>query len=97
MKKYPQAQAAERVAASLDQNVAQTLSIDASYKREQKQALSEHVEDKPTDAPLDPIAMLNDPDFAAKEKALVRRLDMILIPCLWIPYFHDYLDRNNIA
>ena len=97
MKDNPQAQAAEHVAASLDQNVAQRQSIDASYKREQKQALSEHVEDKPSEVPLDPIAMLNDPDFAAKEKALVRLLDMTFIPCLWILYFHNYLDRNNIA
>jgi hypothetical protein len=52
---------------------------------------SEHVEDIPS------IAMLNDQDFAAKEKALVRRPDMTFIPCLWILYLHDYLDRNNSA
>jgi hypothetical protein len=89
-----QAGAAEHVAAGLDSNVARNHSIDDSG---QKQALSEHVEDKPSDEPLDPISMLNDPDFAAKEKALVRRLDMTFIPVLWILYFHNYLDRNNIA
>ena len=97
MRENPPAQAAEHVAASLDYNVARSQSIGASCEREQKQTLSEHVEDKPSETPLDPIAMLNDPDFAAKEKALVRRLDMTFIPCLWILYFHNYLDRNNIA
>ena len=93
----PPAQAAEHVAAGIDQNVARSQSIDAAHERDQKHALSEHIEDKPSEAPLDPIAMLNDPDFAVKEKALVRRLDMTFIPCLWILYFHNYLDRNNIA
>jgi hypothetical protein len=97
MKDNPPAQATEHVAASLDHNVARSQSIGASCEREQKQALSEHVEDKPPEAPLDPIAMLNDPDFAAKERALVRCLDMTFIPCLWILYFHNYLGRNNIA
>jgi hypothetical protein len=85
----PQASTVERVAARLDGNVARSHSVDDDSG--QKQPLSEHVEDKPS------IAMLNDPDFAAKEKALVRRLDMTFTPCLWILYFHDYLDRNNSA
>lgn len=97
MKENPQAQAAERIAAAFDRNAARSQSINADYGHDQKQTFSEHVEDKPSEAPLDPIAMLNDPNFAAKEKALVRRLDMTFIPCLWILYFHNYLDRNNIA
>jgi hypothetical protein len=90
-----QAGTIEHVAAGLDSNVARSHSVvDDSG---QKQTLSEHVEDKSSDEPLNAIAMLNDPDFAAKGKALVRRLDMTFIPCLWILYFHNYLDRNNIA
>jgi hypothetical protein len=84
----PQASTVEHVAAGLDGN-ASSHSVDDDSG--QKQSLSEHVEDKPS------IAMLNDPDFAANEKALVRRLDMTFIPCLWILYLHDYLDRNNSA
>ena len=91
----PQASTVEHLAAGLDSNVARSHAVDDCG---QKQALSEHIEDKPSDEePLDAIAMLNDPDFAAKEKALVRRLDTNFIPCLWILYFHNYLDRNNIA
>lgn len=97
MEENPPAQVTEHVAASFDHDVARSQSVNAAYEREQKQALSEHVEDKPSEAPLDPIALLNDPDVAAKEKALVRRLDMTFIPCLWILYFHNYLDMNNIA
>lgn len=85
----PQASTVEHVAAGLDGN-ARSHSVDDDDSG-QKQSLSEHVEDKPS------IAMLNDPDFAAKEKALVRRLDMTFISCLWILYFHNYLDRNNSA
>jgi hypothetical protein len=92
----PQASTVEHVAAGLDSNVARSHSVDDSGQK--KQVLSEHIEDKPSkEEPLDAIAMLNDPDFAAKEKALVRRLNMTFIPCLWILYFHNYLDRNNIA
>jgi hypothetical protein len=90
-----QAGTVEHVAAGLDSNVARSHSVvDDSG---QKQTLSEHVEDKPSDEPLNAIAMLNDPDFAAKEKAPVRHLDMTFIPCLWILYFHDYLYSNNIT
>jgi hypothetical protein len=79
----PQANTVEHLAAGLDSNVARNHSINDSGQK--KQALSEHVEDKPADEePLDAIAMLNDPDFAAKEKALVRRLDMTFIPVLWV-------------
>lgn len=71
----------EHVAAGLDSNVARSHSIDDSGR--EKPGISEYVEDKPSEQPLDAIAMLNDPDFAAKERALVRRLDMTFIPCLW--------------
>ena len=38
-----------------------------------------------------------DPEWRRKEKKLVRRLDMTLMPTVWILYLFNYLDRNNIA
>lgn len=46
---------------------------------------------------VDPEVIRSDPEWQAKEKALVRRLDITFMPLLWILYFHNYLDRNNIA
>ena len=48
-------------------------------------------------APLNALEALHDPDIEAKQRQLVRRLDMTFMPLLWILYFHNYLDRNNIA
>jgi hypothetical protein len=44
-----------------------------------------------------PIAELNLENWQATEKALVRRLDLTLLPTLWILYLNNYLDRTNIA
>lgn len=44
-----------------------------------------------------PIAKLGLPDWRATEKQLVRRLDMSLMPTIWLLYFNNYLDRTNIA
>jgi MFS family permease len=57
---------------------------------------ADHTLEKPPPA-LDPIAALNDPDWKAKEKKLVRTLDMTLLPMLWILYLFNYLDRTSIA
>jgi hypothetical protein len=38
-----------------------------------------------------------DEDTRAMEKRLVRKLDMSLMPVVWILYFFNYMDRNNIA
>ena len=38
-----------------------------------------------------------DPEWRRKEKKLVRKLDMTLMPMVWILYLFNYLDRNNIA
>lgn len=35
--------------------------------------------------------------WRATEKRLVRKLDMTLMPMVWIVYLFNYLDRNNIA
>ncbi|KAJ4991056.1 major facilitator superfamily transporter [Stagonosporopsis vannaccii] len=36
-------------------------------------------------------------DWQAKEKQIVRRLDLTLMPQLWILYMFNYLNRNNLA
>lgn len=33
----------------------------------------------------------------AVEKSLVRKLDLTLMPTVWLLYLFNYLDRNNIA
>ncbi|KEF57450.1 uncharacterized protein A1O9_05367 [Exophiala aquamarina CBS 119918] len=38
-----------------------------------------------------------DDDWRVKEKKLVRKLDMTLMPVVWVLYLFNYLDRNNIA
>lgn len=37
------------------------------------------------------------PEWKQSEKKLVRKLDMTLMPIVWILYMFNYLDRNNIA
>jgi hypothetical protein len=37
------------------------------------------------------------PEWKKSEKSLVRKLDMTLMPMVWILYMFNYLDRNNIA
>ncbi|KAH7075597.1 major facilitator superfamily domain-containing protein [Paraphoma chrysanthemicola] len=43
------------------------------------------------------VEALGIPDWEAKEKKIVRRLDMTLLPQLWILYMFNYLNRTNIA
>ncbi len=38
-----------------------------------------------------------DPIWQEAEKSLVRKLDMTLLPIVWLLYMFNYLDRNNIA
>lgn len=38
-----------------------------------------------------------DEDRRRREKRLVRKLDMTLLPMVWVLYMFNYLDRNNIA
>jgi len=37
------------------------------------------------------------PEWKQSEKSLVRKLDITLMPMVWILYMFNYLDRNNIA
>ncbi|KIW69081.1 hypothetical protein PV04_04979 [Phialophora macrospora] len=50
---------------------------------------------------LHKVAVETDPTLEAewrqKEKKLVRKLDMTLMPTVWVLYLFNYLDRNNIA
>jgi hypothetical protein len=43
------------------------------------------------------LEALDIPDWQAKEKKVVRTLDMTLLPQLWILYMFNYLNRTNIA
>lgn len=68
-----------------------------------EQELSNHIERKSSDCP--DVVMkeegnasgLPDDEWKAAEKRLVRKLDMTLVPILWVFYLFNYLDRNNIA
>jgi hypothetical protein len=39
----------------------------------------------------------NNANYNAVQKKLVRKLDMTLMPMVFILYLFNYLDRNNIA
>ncbi|CZR52008.1 related to allantoate permease [Phialocephala subalpina] len=41
--------------------------------------------------------LINVEDYRRLEKKLIRKLDLTLIPMVWILYLFNYLDRNNIA
>ncbi|KAF5637920.1 major facilitator superfamily transporter [Fusarium sp. NRRL 52700] len=60
---------------------------------------SEHVDDLPVkaeEAVSNGVGM-TDEQYDANEKSLVRRLDFTLLPMVWLLYFVNYLNRNNIA
>lgn len=42
------------------------------------------------------LGMTNE-DYEIAEKKLVRKLDLTLVPMVWLLYLFNYLDRNNIA
>jgi hypothetical protein len=41
--------------------------------------------------------VMTDPEWRNTEKRLVRKLDMTLMPMVWVLYLFNYLDRNNIS
>lgn len=63
----------------------------------EKSSTSTHAEYPIAQEALDPIEALGMPHWRKVEKKLKRRLDLTLMPMLWVLYFHNYLDRNNIA
>lgn len=44
--------------------------------------------------PLDALGL---DDWRSIEKKVVKRLDMTILPMLWVLYLSNYLDRTNIA
>ncbi|KAI8287997.1 putative transporter [Colletotrichum sp. SAR11_57] len=54
------------------------------------------------DSPLSPTRppeeiVMEQPEWRATEKSLVRKLDMSLLPVVWTLYMFNFLDRNNLA
>jgi len=43
------------------------------------------------------VSTETDADRVAEEKALVRKIDIALLPCIWIMYLLSYMDRTNIG
>lgn len=57
------------------------------FSRDAKQTDVEWVEEHPTQ-----------PDDKSKEeKALVRKIDLLLLPTIWLMYLLSYMDRTNIG
>lgn len=45
----------------------------------------------------DPPHPVQDEEWLLAEKSLTRKLDLTLVPMVWLLYMFNYLDRNNIA
>ena len=45
----------------------------------------------------DDIVIEDSADWRAAEKSLLRKIDMTLLPLVWLLYLFNYLDRNNIS
>ena len=85
-------------------NKGQNINLSPSYNMDnQKDAAVEleHYEDAKVDATSDAqvksVDAVNDPEQALQERRIVRKLDMTLMPMIWLLYLFNYLDRNNIA
>ena len=48
-------------------------------------------------SPEESIEALGIPNWRELEKKIVRRLDMTLMPCVWVLYFFNYMDRAAIG
>jgi hypothetical protein len=64
---------------------------------DQKEDQIEHIDMASVDNKTDPKYPPIDDAWKAREKRLVRKLDMTLMPMVWVLYLFNYLDRNNIA
>ena len=58
------------------------------YTEVERSSLPESVKNQ---APVD------DELYRRAERSLVRKLDLTLMPTVWLLYVFNYLDRNNIA
>ena len=70
-----------------------------SVKEMQTVELVDYAEVKPSSLPasVNNQAPLDDELYRRAEKSLVRKLDLTLMPTVWLLYVFNYLDRNNIA
>lgn len=73
------------------------------HKQDPLRVSSEHIDDVSTKADEALGSMANNElgmtgeEYDAAEKRLVRKLDLTLVPMVWLLYLFNYLDRNNIA
>lgn len=56
-----------------------------------KEEHNSHKDNKDTEQPV------MDEDWHRTSRSVVRKLDMTLMPMIWLLYLFNYLDRNNIA
>lgn len=56
----------------------------------------EHIDEKSLEQYVEMEAVI-DENTRMMEKRIVRKLDMTLMPVVWVLYFFNYMDRNNIA
>ncbi|KAI1394168.1 putative MFS transporter [Hypoxylon trugodes] len=71
------------------------LSRQKSGKAEHVEQIAGEVLDKGTDAPVDRFGAHAKTD--PKEIKLVKKLDMYILPILWLMYFFNFLDRNAMV
>lgn len=66
---------------------------------------AEHEENRPNDSKMDDTntkqgaveTIVYDDHWQAVSRSVVRKLDMTVMPMIWILYLFNYLDRNSIA
>lgn len=57
----------------------------------------QHIDTRPAASAADQEGQDESTSIRKREKSLVRKLDMTLMPVIWLLYLFNYLDRNNIA
>ncbi|KAL5412835.1 hypothetical protein PMIN06_005880 [Paraphaeosphaeria minitans] len=67
-----------------------SIQVEGDYTDEKKTAMAEHEHSEK-------IEVFDDENTRRMEKRIVRKLDMTLMPVVWVLYFFNYMDRNNIA
>jgi hypothetical protein len=63
-------------------------------EKDQMHSDHEHIEQEKQDIP-DAVGIENGP-FRRVSRSVVRKLDMTLLPMVWVLYLFNYIDRNNI-
>ncbi len=62
----------------------------------EKQDTVEHMDD-PKGTVQEPGSPVQDDEWHRTSRRIVRKLDMTLMPMIWLMYLCNYLDRNSIA